>query len=118
MLPFCMLFPKGNTAMNCLRRGCGVIRFLCVASLPRTFLFGRRMIVMGKHPDFFELEKLFGEGNDFELTESRYEKLTGAALPKNKYYLSNKSAIAKLARRNGYDVDVIEKTILLKKKVK
>lgn len=66
--------------------------------------------------NFNKLTPLFEAGEDFSLTESQYKKNTGYSLPKEIYYLKNKSAFSKLARQYGYDITVKEKTICLKKK--
>ena len=71
---------------------------------------------MGKKPVLSEIDKMLAKGKDFELTDAQYEKLTGKPLPKNKYYLSNSSAIAQHAKKNDYCIEVIEKKIILKKK--
>ena len=70
---------------------------------------------MGKKPDLNNLKNHFESGKDFELTDSQYEKKTGAVLPKNKYYTLKNSALAKKAKKYGYYLELIEKTILIKK---
>ncbi len=59
---------------------------------------------------------MFESGRDFELTEAQYEKKTGARLPKNSYYLCKKSALAKRADEKGYEIELVEKRVILKKK--
>lgn len=71
---------------------------------------------MSKKPNLKSLESLFLEGKNFELTDTQYEKKTGAALPKDKSYIIKKSALAKEAGKHGYFLDVIEKKVLIKKK--
>ena len=71
---------------------------------------------MRSSPTFQEIDKMFAKGKDFELTDAQYEKLTGTPLPKDKYYLSNRSAIAKHAKKNDYFIKVIEKKIVLTKR--
>lgn len=70
---------------------------------------------MGKKPDLNNLKIFFESGKDFELTDSQYEKKTGAVLPKNKYYILKNSALAKEAKKHGYYLELIEKTIIVKK---
>lgn len=77
---------------------------------------------MGKHPDLERLDYLFEKGVDFQLTDKVYEELTGAPLPKSKYYVINNSALAYKAKEKGYIIEsvqekpIIEKTIYIKKK--
>lgn len=66
---------------------------------------------MGKHPNLSALEDLFGKGKDFKLTDAQYEKKVGTALPKDKYYLKNNSALSRMAESKGFKVEVIEKTV-------
>lgn len=37
---------------------------------------------MAKHPKLENLDSYFSKGEDFELTDSQYEKKTGSPLPK------------------------------------
>lgn len=69
---------------------------------------------MGK-PNFEKLSPLFASQEDFALTETQYRQSTGADLPKNTYYLVNNSALSRCAKEKGYSIEVIEKTICLKK---
>lgn len=69
---------------------------------------------MGK-PKFDKLFPLFEANENFSLTEKQYEKSTGAALPKDYYYLKNRSAFSKLAKKYGYVVEINEKTVSLRK---
>ncbi len=66
--------------------------------------------------NFDKLMPLFESGEEFSLTEMQYQKNTGYSLPKEIYYLKNKSAFAKIASQYGYYITVKEKTICLKKK--
>lgn len=66
---------------------------------------------MGKRPNLSSIETLFDKGKDFKLTDAQYEKKAGCALPKNKYYLKNKSALSRMAESKGFKVEVIEKTV-------
>ena len=70
---------------------------------------------MAKKPNLQGLESYFGKGKDFRLTDAKYEKLTGAMLPKNSSYLKNRSALARRAESEGYYIELIEKTVILKK---
>lgn len=71
---------------------------------------------MAKHPKLENLDVLFDSGKDFELTDEQYEKETGAPLPKKTYYLITGSALAKKAKDKGYQLDLIEKRVILTKK--
>ena len=71
---------------------------------------------MSKKPNLKSLVNLFESGEDFELTDAQYEKKTGAPLPKGTYYILNKSASAKEAQKYGYELELIEKKVILKKK--
>ena len=69
-----------------------------------------------KRPKLELLDKYFNK-DSFELTDSRYEKLTGCPLPKDKSYLKNKSALSKKCKELGFViVEVQEKKVLIKKK--
>lgn len=70
---------------------------------------------MSRQPNLSELLPLFEAQSDFSLTESQYAEKTGAALPKDSYYLLKKSAVARAAMENGYEVLLNERTILFKK---
>ena len=65
--------------------------------------------------DFQNLILLFEANQEFSLTESQYKKSVGKPLPKDIYYLKNKSALSKKAKEYGYCIAVKEKTICLKK---
>ena len=49
------------------------------------------------------------------MTDTQYEGKTGAMLPKSTYYIKNKSALATMARKYGFCIEVIEKTVIIKK---
>lgn len=67
---------------------------------------------MSKHPKLEELDYLFDEGSDFQITSEEYENKAGVPLPKNKGYLKNKSALAQLAKERGYIItDIVEETV-------
>ena len=65
--------------------------------------------------DFRDLVPLFEADKEFSLTESQYKKSTGKTMPKDYYYLKNKSAIANEARKYGYCIEIKEKTVCFKK---
>lgn len=71
---------------------------------------------MAKHPRLENLDVLFDSGKDFELTDEQYEKKTGAPLPKKSYYLITSSALARKAKDKGYQLELIEKRVILTKK--
>lgn len=77
---------------------------------------------MSKHPKLEELDYLFDEGSDFQITSEEYENKAGVPLPKNKGYLRNKSVLAQLAKERGYIItDIVEetapqRTVLFKRK--
>lgn len=71
---------------------------------------------MGKHPDLSQLQNLFERGEEFSLTDAQYERKTGAPLPKAKNYILNNSALARKAAEYDYYLEVIQKTVILKKK--
>lgn len=62
-------------------------------------------------PDLKKIEKILQKGKSFTLTDSQYERKSGAPLPKNKSYLLNRSAIARLGKQYGYSLTVQEKTV-------
>ena len=68
-----------------------------------------------KHPNFDKLYPLFESGEDFSLTEAQYKQSTGVSLPKNNRYLQQESALARIAKENGYKVVITERTVSLKK---
>jgi len=70
---------------------------------------------MSKHPNLAPLKPLFDQGTEFQLTDAQYEKKTGVMLPKEKSYLKNKSALAKMCKENGYELFVQEKTVYFRK---
>lgn len=79
---------------------------------------------MGKKPKLGELNYLFENGKDFQLSARLYEEKTGAELPKGNSYLKNGSALARWAKDRGFYIGeiseqpVIERTVILKKKGK
>ncbi len=71
---------------------------------------------MSMRPNLDSILKLFKQNEDFSLTEKQYLVSTGAPLPKGTYYLKKNSAVAKIAKDNGYDIIVQERTIKFEKK--
>ena len=71
---------------------------------------------MARQPKLENLNSLFNSGESFELTEEQYEKKTGAPMPKRSYYLVTNSALARKAKENGYQLELIEKRVILTKK--
>ena len=69
-----------------------------------------------KKPKFDKLTHLFESYEDFSLTEKQYLQSTGSTLPKNQNYLINSSALSKIAKQYGFKIEIIEKTICLKRK--
>lgn len=62
-------------------------------------------------PNLTEIERRLTYGDDFSLTDAQYQKRTGLALPKKKSYLEKESAVAKLANKYGYVLEVQEKKV-------
>lgn len=67
--------------------------------------------------DFSKIIPLLESNEEFSLTEKQYLKRTGRDLPKDTYYLKNRSALAKEVEKYGYSIEVKERTIILKKPV-
>ena len=72
---------------------------------------------MAKKLLFTELDKYFGSGKDFEISNAQYKEITSRDLPKSKSYLVNSSPLAKKANENGYTIIVKEEPIILRKVV-
>ncbi|MBQ7090444.1 MAG: hypothetical protein IJN82_04930 [Clostridia bacterium] len=70
---------------------------------------------MSKKPDLTKLERWFSKGKPFNLTDAQYEAKTGAMLPKRKWYLLNRSALAKECEKHGFKMRVQEKTVYFEK---
>ena len=68
-----------------------------------------------KKPNLKEIERRLAYGDNFSLTDEQYKKRTGLALPKRKSYLEKDSAVAKLAKSQGYSIKVQERTIFFVK---
>lgn len=71
---------------------------------------------MSKQPKIRELSYLFNSKSKFSLTEAQYEKLTGARLPKDTYYLLKNSALAKECLKQGFKLTLQEKTVIFERK--
>ncbi len=63
---------------------------------------------MGKKLDLSSFEPLMKSGNDFEVTEEQYERAIRKAMPETNYLKKN-SPVAKLAKENGYKIQVEER---------
>ena len=70
---------------------------------------------MNKRPKLTELFSLFDSESAFSLTETQYEEMTGAAMPKNPYYLLKNSALAKAAADRGFEMQLCERRVTFKK---
>lgn len=71
-----------------------------------------------KKPNLTSIDLLLASGKNFSLTESQYCNETNATMPKDSYYLMNKSAVAKLAQKRGFRIIIKEKTIMFEKENK
>lgn len=67
--------------------------------------------------NFGKLDALFQAGQEFSLTKNQYQKSVGKPLPKDTYYLKTRSALANEAKKNGFQIEIKEKTICLKKAI-
>lgn len=67
--------------------------------------------------DFSKITPLLRSNEEFSITEKQYLKNTGRELPKDTYYLKNRSALANEVKKYGYSIEVKERTIILKKAV-
>ena len=73
------------------------------------------MISIGKRPKLENLESFFKKEKAFTLTDAQYEATTGLQLPKDKYYLLNNSALAKICKEKGWKIKLQEKTVFIEK---
>jgi len=62
---------------------------------------------MGRRPKMSAIEKRLEEGKDFVINRNEYISLTGIDIPQNPYYTAKKSAVAKLAKEHGFEIQVI-----------
>lgn len=72
---------------------------------------------MARKPNLKSIETLMKSGGVFQLTASQYLKETGSSLPKSSWYLINRSALAQLAQKFGYQVKVQERIVLFENKI-
>ena len=72
---------------------------------------------MAQKPDLSNILSLLGANEDFSSTEKQYLKSTGTTMPKDSKYLKRRSAVAKLAKEQGYVIEIAERTISFKKVV-
>ena len=72
---------------------------------------------MSRHPKLEGIKKRLAKGKDFQMTRTQYIQSTGIDIPQDKSYTERRSAIAKVANENGYEVEVIEEIIKFRKKV-
>ena len=70
---------------------------------------------MSNKIDFSKIMPLFKANEDFSITESQYLKKIGKEMPKETWYLKNRSALSKVAKNFGFTIEVKERTIILKK---
>ena len=66
-------------------------------------------------PKLEQIKKMLETGQSFSLTNADYKRKTGLALPKDNYYLTHKSALAKCCKQKGYKIVIQERTITLEK---
>ncbi|MBO5933936.1 MAG: hypothetical protein J6Q94_00445 [Clostridia bacterium] len=66
-------------------------------------------------PNLKTIEEKLKKGEMFSLTDAQYTKKTGLALPKEKNYLLKHSALARLCKKYGYSLSLIEKQVEFKK---
>ena len=71
------------------------------------FYFSAKGLVMAKHPDLSGIEKMMLAGENFSLTSRQYQESTGSPIPKEKYYVEHKSAVAQRAHSFGFHVELI-----------
>lgn len=71
---------------------------------------------MSGRPDLAGIRRQMAKGKDFQLTRDQYIRSTGIDIPQNKSYTENDSAVAKAAKENGYELEVVEERLLFKKK--
>lgn len=69
-------------------------------------------------PNLTEIEEKLKKGESFSLTDKQYTKKTGIPLPKEKNYLLNRSALAKLCKTLGYRIELQKKQVTFVKEEK
>lgn len=65
--------------------------------------------------NFDKIIPLLESNQEFSITETQYLENVGKSLPKNPYYLKYNSALAQVAKEYGYCIEIIERTVSLKK---
>ena len=70
---------------------------------------------MAKKLLFTELDKFFGSGKDFEISNAQYKIITNRDIPKSTSYLVNSSPLAKKANEYAYSITVKEEPIIFRK---
>lgn len=63
------------------------------------------------NPNLKDIEALLAKGEEFCLTDSQYRKKSGTSLPKDRYYLINRSALSRLCAKYGFKIAVQEKQV-------
>ena len=71
---------------------------------------------MANKIDFSKIVPLLETNQAFSLTETQYLKSTGSTLPKDTYYLKNRSPLSRLTKDYGFQIEIQERTINFKKK--
>lgn len=66
-------------------------------------------------PKLQKIAEKMMRGENFELTRTRYIEWTGCDIPQRRNYTENKSAVAKIAKENGYTVTVVPERLIFKK---
>lgn len=64
-----------------------------------------------KRPNLLPIIELLEKGEDFELTNQQYKKKTDVDFPKDKYYAKNRSAVAKIAAKYNYKIEIIPQRV-------
>lgn len=70
---------------------------------------------MSKHPRMNEIERKLASGKNFMLSRLEYINMTGADTPQNPYYTVKRSAVAKLASKYGYVIQLIPEKLVFNK---
>lgn len=63
---------------------------------------------MARKLDLSAFEPLLKQGNNFEVTEEQYKNSVRKAMPETNYLRKN-SPVAKLAKKYGYKIQVVER---------
>ena len=66
-------------------------------------------------PNLKEIERLLNTKTELTLTDAQYKKKTGRSIPKDKSYVVNKSALARLCKKLGFTITVQERAVIMKK---